>query len=179
MSAISSAPADRRRVFWTTQPDACGSGEACGADCGQAGLALAALSNGSRSIVNADWVRGLALNILLTDGRMPDNRCGWRPGAQGGHWSESFRKDGQKIGTTVRSIPAKGSIRESIALVRAQLIADMAKLVKLKIAQDVIVETEYLGGNKMAATITIIAPDGVSTSVGLSGTRTTNAWAWK
>jgi phage gp46-like protein len=121
----------------------------------------------------------LVLNILYTDGRKPDTACGFRPGTQGGHWSESFRTDGQKIGTLVRNLPKSSSVRDSVALTRATLIADLNKLILMGVAQTINVTTEYLGGNVMAADIDIIAPDGTTARVGLTGKRNANAWVWK
>lgn len=204
MSTCTTASVDRRRVFWTTQPDACGSAPDCTTDCGRAGLRLTSSLCGAaacdccpppaedltcsttlaaralvpRSIVTTGWVRSLVLNILQTNGKLPASSCGFRPGAQGGHWSESYRTDGQRIGTLLRNIPASQSILKSIALIRAQLQADLARLVVIKIAQKVTVETTYLGGNVMRVDISIIAPNGTQIAVGLSGKRSTVSWAW-
>lgn len=173
-----------QRIFWTTQPGACGSGAECGVDCGRSGLSVveagAAVGEAlpPRTILTSDWVRSLALNILQTNGRSPDTACGYRPGSQGGHWSESFRKDGLKVGTLLRGLPSSASIRDSIVLIRATLIAELHRLVKMNIAKSVEVDVEYLGGNTMSATISIIAPDGTVSRVGMTGARNTNAWAW-
>lgn len=167
----------QRRRFWATQPDVCGTSVDCGAECSVSGLSLIS-SGGGKTIVTSDWVRGLALNILLTDGRSPDKPCGYRPGSQGGHWSESFRTDGEKIGTLVRKLPSAASVRESVALVRATLTAELQRLVTVGIAKSVTVDATYLGGNRMAATINIIAPDGTIVRVGMTGARNSNAWAW-
>lgn len=195
------ANSDRRRTFWTTQPGACGSEAGCATDCGTPGLQLTSSSCGrlrcqccpdnatdpncltpgppaGRSFVTTDWLRSLVINILLTNAKLPDSRCGYRPGAQGGHWSESFRTDGQKSGSSIRNLPKSMSIRDSVALVRATLKSDLAKLVKMGVAQSVEVTAEYLGSNLMSATIEIIGPNGIGAKVGLTGDRSANAWAW-
>lgn len=194
--------ADRRRTFWTTQPGACGSEPGCVGDCGTPGLQFTTSNCGqlrcnccpdpavnpecppgerpipSRSIVTSDWVRSLVINILMTNAKLPDTRCGYRPGAQGGHWSESFRTDGQKSGSAIRNLPKSMGIRDSVALVRATLKADLAKLVKMGVAQSVEVTAEYLGNNLMSADIEVVGPNGTGSKVGLTGNRNGNAWAW-
>lgn len=164
---------DRRRRFWTTQPDICGAQQSCGESCANPGLQLI-----GSSFVTDEWVRSLAINILMTDGRKEDIPCGYRPGSQGGHWSESFRQDSQPIGSTIRDMPNAPSIRQSVALARAKLQNDLARLVNMGLAQSVNVETRYLGGNLMSADITITAPDGTNSRVGLTGARNSNTWAW-
>lgn len=203
---ISCAPpagAERRRTFWTTQPNACGVVGSCGAECGVVGLALtqgncgrqgcsccpspadrpdcppASRPPAPRTFVTTDWVRSLVLNILLTDGKSPNSKCGFRPGGQGGHWSESFRKDGQKIGSLVRKIPKSPGVRESVALVRATLLSELSRLVTVGIAKSVAVDAQYLGANTMRADIDILAPDGTTVRVGMTGDRNANAWAWR
>jgi phage gp46-like protein len=184
--AICASPSQSRprRTFWTTQPGACGQAADCGADCGRSGLSVveAGPAEGEglppRTILTNDWVRSLALNILQTDGRAPDSACGYRPGGQGGHWSESFRKDGQKVGTLLRTLPSSSSIRDNINLVRATLVSELNRLVVMGIAKTITVDAEYLGGNRMSADISIIAPDGTTARVGMTGARNSNAWAW-
>lgn len=172
------ASADRRKVFWATQQDACGIDPSCGFECAAPGLSLEEQDAGT-TIATNDWVRGLVLNILGTDGRKPDTACGYRPGAQGGHWSDSFRGDGRRAGTLVRNIPTSISIRDSVALARATLEADLSKLVNMGVAQKVSVTAAYVGGNVMTATVDIVGPNGVVSRVGLTGQRSPNAWAWK
>lgn len=199
---------DRRRGFWATQPAACGSDpDPCreGAECGRPGLQLTSSHCGRyhcsccpapaeapeclgalrapaasipRSFVTSDWLRGLILNILYTDGKNDNTPCGYVPGTQGGHWSESFRKDGQKIGTLVRTIPPQASIRDSIALIKARMVADLNRLIVMKLVSSVVVNTSYLGGNRMLAEIIITGQSGETTRVGLTGARLQNSWVW-
>lgn len=200
--AIPGSAADRRRTFWTTQPGACGSDPSCTGDCGRPGLQYTTSGCGRlqcqccppptvdttcppgeqtpqpRTFVTSDWVRSLVLNILLTNARLPNTACGYRPGAQGGHWSESFRTDGAKSGSNIRNLPKSMNIRDSVALAKATIEADLAKLVKMGIAQSVTVTAEYLGSNVMSADIEIMSPTGIGTRVGLTGNRNGNSWAW-
>lgn len=197
-----SSGTDRRRTFWTTQPGACGSEMSCATDCGTPGLQLTESNCGRascqccapatyipscpdapraptpRSFVTTDWLRSLVINILMTNAKLPNTKCGYRPGAQGGHWSESFRTDGQKSGSSIRNLPKSMSVRDSMALARATLKSDLAKLVNMGVAQSVEVSTEYLGSNLMSANIEIVGPDGLGSKVGLTGNRNSNVWAW-
>lgn len=178
-TCTTTATADRRKQFWSTQPNACGQQPGCVSDCGMPGLELVENTDDSATIATNEWVRGLVLNILGTNGRKPNRACGYRANAQGGHWSDSFRTDGFQAGTLVRDLPTTVSIRDSIAMARAQLQADLQKLVGMGIAQKVVVVTSYLGSNRMSATIEIIGPSGTTSTIGLTGQRNTNAWVWK
>lgn len=168
-------PLERRRPFWTTQPAACGSqADTCGGyDCGRPGLQL----DGS-SFVTSDWLRSLVINILHTDGRQPDTRCGYAPGTQGGHWSESFRSDGQKIGTTIRNIPPQASIRDALSLIKAKMISDLNRLIMMKLVAKIDVATSYLGSNRVRVDIIVIGQSGETTRVGMIGDRLRSSWVW-
>lgn len=166
-----------RKPFWVTQPDACGSDEYCRQSCGVSGLKFVDNDEG-RTIDTTAYVRGLALNILLTNGRKQDSVCGHKPGSRGGHWSDSFRKDGGTSGSRVRYIPNTYSINETVGLVRAFIAADMQKLVMYGIAVSVDVEVKYAGNNRLACVITINGYGDTSTRVGVSGQRLSNSWVW-
>ena len=191
---------DRRRTFWTTQPNACGTipDDCNSADCGLPGLAfndsscnvdcccgpatldpLCSSSHKQRTIATNDWIRGLVLNILGTHGRLPNTTCGYRIGEQGGHWSDSFRKDGQSAGNLIHSVGSKKSYRDIVAAISARVQADLNKLIGLGIAKTILVTANYLGGARMNLNIDITSPDGVTSNVGLTGTRATNSWIWK
>ena len=197
------SPGSRRRTFWTTQLTACGTHDGeCNASCGSPGLSFvpvtctddicecctppdvnpqcldAAQKRLPRTFVTTEWIKSLALNILMTDARLEDKPCGYVPGTQGGHWSESFRTDNLKIGSLVRNLPFAASMRESIALVKARLIVDMTKLVTMGLATSIKVEVTYTGGRQAHADIIIYGQSGDENRVGLSGTRLNNTWAW-
>jgi phage gp46-like protein len=204
MSYCSTSPTKSRRTFWTTQPDACGiSPGNCGGQCGIPGLQLTSSNCGRyhctccpdptvpenclgslpaaatpRSIVTSDWLRSLMLNILYTNGKLPANACGYQPGSQGGHWSESFRDDGEKIGSQLRAIPATTSIQDAVRLIETTMQADLNRLVVMKLASSIKVVTEYLGGNKMKADVQVFGQSGEEVRVGLSGDRLANSWVW-
>ncbi len=204
MSFCATATNGRKRTFWATQPDACGSGtDQCGDTCGAPGLVLTSSRCGGirceccpspvvdpecgvpdlpqavpRSIVTTNWLRGLVLNILGTDGKLPDKACGYAPGVQGGHWGDSFRGDGQRSGTLIRTKPLASSVREAVNLVHAQLEADLAKLIVMRVATKVEVNTAYLGGLRMRADVIVHSPQGQTARVGVDGTRAGNDWIW-
>lgn len=207
MGQFSSASINsRRRTFWTTQPGGGGfSASECGdAACGIPSLAFnnidancghcqccpgpainptcetqaKVLRASPRSFVTNDWVRSLVLNILMTDGKLPNKACGHRPGAQGGHWSESFRTDKQKIGTLIRATPTTTSIRDAVALIKAQLVSDMSRLIVVGVASSVNVVADYIGGSRMSVNIEVVGQDGALARVGLTGKRLQNSWVW-
>lgn len=168
---------DTRRKFWSTQPEACGSEQICGDDCSVAGLNFVETAEG-RTIATNDYVRGLALNILMTNGFREDRECGYRPSTRGGHWSDSFRKDGGKSGSSFRYIPISYSINETISLIRAHLIKDMSKLIDYGVATKVDVDVTYKGRQRISAVIDIHGHGDEKTNVGMSGTRLKNSWVW-
>lgn len=178
MSCLAVA-ADRRRIFWTTQPDPCGTDRDCSGDqCGRPGLQLVA-GNGGRSFANNDFVRGLILNILLTDGRREDTLCGYRPGSRGGHWSDSFREDGARAGSTLRLTDTTGlSYRDAAALLQTIAESDLQKLVTMGVATQVKVTVSYRGRGVLFMEVQVIGQSGDVTRVGVTGTQMRNAWVW-
>lgn len=198
---------DRTRTFWTTQPDACGTGDLCGTECGRPGLSIIRthLDNcgicaccgvnpwqpfgpcptpreqSPRTIANTDWVRSLALNMLLTDARKADTSCGRRPGSLNGHWSESFVEDGTKLGTALRYIDvSQGGIRDIMVKVKVALTETLQKLVSYGVAAKVDVDVTYAGRGLISAAVDIlIVHSGMNSNVALSGSYVSNQWAWQ
>lgn len=181
-------PVGRRRIFWSTQPD-CGSVEACpGQTCGVPGLKRDAVSDCATgapvdapcaTISNAEWVRGLIINILATDARKDDTECGWRPGQRGGHWSEAYIPQGPKrIGSRIRQLPQRCAINEILNLVKAYALDDLSVLTLWGVASEIQVETRYVGNNSILLAITAIGRDAQVINVGMTATRTANAWIW-
>lgn len=169
----------RRKIFWTTQPDACGVITYCHSDCGSSGLkSYVPAGQQGRTFVNTDYVRGLALNILFTDARKEDKPCGYRPGAIGGHWSDSFRADGKRAGTNLRDLPISYSVQDSVKLIQAYMQTSLQKLVGYGVAQSVSVAVKYLGRNVFQADVDITSTDGEQTRVGVTGNRMENSWVW-
>lgn len=164
---------DRRRAFWATQVDACGVSQSCAGECGSPGLAFS-----SPGVISTDnWVRGLVLNMLMTDGRMPNTDCGYAPGAQGGHWSESYGAG--DIGTLLRKIPTTGTVRESINLITGYAQATLERLIQRGVASAVDVQSRYLGNNVMALDVTITGTGSFANArVGLSANKTAQGWIW-
>lgn len=186
--ACSTTLADRRRKFWSTQPDVCGTEDDCGYTCGNPGLAIFApdpppgeddVTKIPRTIATNDYVRGLILNILLTSARKPDIPCGYRAGAIGGFWGDSYRTDGQYSGTMIRYIPTTGSIRDAVSLIRAYAEKDMKKLITYGVATDVTVEATYAGGATVNLDIRVFGRSGDETRVGITAARMANSWVWK
>lgn len=168
----------RRKIFWTTQPDACGVESNCQSNCGSSGLKLKA-QNGGRTFATNDYVRSLALNIMLTKGRKADTACGYRPGARGGHWMDTFRNDGQLTGSQLWDLPTTYSVAESLKLIQALMQSSLQKLVAYGVAQSVDVTVTYAGGNVFSALVDIRGSDGNNSRVGVTGNRLENAWVWR
>ena len=190
--------ASRRRLFWATQPAACGETSECGIACGVPGLVH---TNGlyacgsecdithqpgcprpvlQRSILTGGWVRGLIINMLMTDGKLPDTNCGFKPGTQGGHWSESYIEGGPAvIGTLARAIQPSGTMNESIALIAAYVDATLQRLVQRGVAKSVTVTSRYLGNAKLSIDVIVVGTDDTSSKVGLLGSRLQNSWVWE
>ena len=170
---------DTRRLFWATQPDACGVTQECGNICGTPGLELQHNSTQQATISNQDWLRGLMLNMLLTDGRLPETECGYRPGARGGHWSSSYAEN-EEIGTLMRTVlPAPGrSIQQDVSLIASFAQATLQRLVQRGIAVRVEVEGTYVGNGNMTLNAVIYGQSEQRTQVGITGSRRNNAWIW-
>ena len=201
-----SFPKDLRTpTFWTTQPDACGSGEDCAGNvCGSLGLAFAkkadcalgcsccgegpAVNNDCspppfyeepKTFVNTNWLRGLALNMLNTNARRADSVCGVRPGALAGHWSESYNANGPRFGTHLRELTPKGSIRELVQAITLELQTTLGKLVTYGVATKVDVAVVYRGNATVSADATLYTTSGLTEMVGLTAKKTGNTWAWQ
>lgn len=169
----------RRRIFWVTQPEACGVVSDCHAECGSSGLrSFVPEGQQGRTFDTTEFVRGLAINILFTDARKESRNCGYNPGAIAGHWSDSFRDDGQRAGTNLRDIPAQKSVADSVKLIQATMQFSLQKLVSYGVARSVSVAVKYAGGNNFIAETEIIGMDGKTSKVGVTGTRMPNAWVW-
>lgn len=202
MSTCNYASADRRRTFWTTQPCLDTEPGRCGTYCStEAGLILTTgcaepsmLDNvcpatepvcvtipdceKPRTIVTTEWVRGLALNMLLTDGRMPDTKCGVRPGSVGGHWSESFMTKGKPVGTQIRRLRATTSVADAKLLVKTYAEATLKKLLDYGVATSVVAEVTYRGANVFGLSIEIYGTGGERATVALSALRSDNSITW-
>ena len=202
MAACVQTARDKRSHFWTTQPtaggvemthDSCGTPHPCGVaglvvqplydDCDQQQLGCYADADGSRprpkligaSIATNDFVRGLALNILLTDQqRQPIGACRPTPGKRGGYWADAYRANRLKTGTRLRQLPAAGSIVDLVKLAQQYAQADLQKLVTYGVATTVVVTTSYLGGGAIALKVEI---DGDIT-VSVTGQKSANEWFW-
>lgn len=177
--AVCSVPAaTRRKKFWATQPDSCGRNEVCGNECGQPGLLFMA-SGTSKTISTDAWLRGLIINMLMTDGKSPDTPCGYRPGSQGGHWSESYISNGPaSVGTLLRRVPPTGSMNESMALIVAFAQETLGRLVSRGVAEVITVAGKYLGQGRMQLDVTVQGRGNENVNVGVIAKRLANGWVW-
>jgi hypothetical protein len=180
----------RRRIFWTTRAEACGSYQVCGTECAIPGLSYKNVDAlypappifpgdaGYRTISNDEWLQGLILNILNTRART-DARCP-TPAAVYGHWSESYRSDGLYIGSTLWNAAEKSYTRtaDAVKAVRAAVLADMGKLIALGIATDVDVDAVYRGSNSVTVTVVVTTSTGRS-SINLAGSFVSETWVWR
>lgn len=189
----------RRRLFWSTQPDSCGDYDICGYNCGKPGLSYEddqgnkcgceccppatvdpsclPFASNQITIATNDWLRGLIINMLYTDGRKEDTPCGYAPGSQGGHWTESYINT--KIGTLLRDLPLSGSITEQLNLVAAYAQSSLQRLVDYGVATSVEVKATYQGGLTALLDIQVFGRGGVGNArVGISGQSSPNGWVW-
>lgn len=170
---------DRRKLFWVTQPDACGDVQSCGTSCGKPGLKTIDTEQG-RTISTEEFVRGLAINILGTDGRKDATGCGFYPGNRGGYWADSFRTDNGQSGSLFRFVKSGGRINDDINTMRAVIVRDLNKLVNpYGVAISVDVTLTYVGRGIAQLDAKIVGRDGKTTAVGMTGSRLVNGWVWK
>jgi phage gp46-like protein len=206
MSQCLVATAAQLPHFWTTQPDACGAtieADNCGGEglCGAPGLSLVpvysecnplgcysqivggVVTKPAPALIGAsfatnDFIRSLALNILLTDAtRKPSAACGVTIGRRGGYWADSFRTDGQYTGSYLRQLPAVGAMAQLAGLAQQYAQRDLQKLVAYGVATSVSVTATYLGGGTIALVCVINGDTGPAT-VNLNGKVSASAWAW-
>jgi len=175
----SQTQSDRRKLFWVTQPDACGEVQSCGT-CGKPGLKVIQTPDGSRTISNEEYVRGLAINILGTDGQKAATECGFTPGTRGGYWADSFRDDGASSGSLYRFMKPSGKIKDDLAVLSSVIQRDLNKLVSpYGVAISVDVTLTYIGRGAAQLDAAIVGRNGDKTKVGMIGTRLENGWVWK
>jgi phage gp46-like protein len=168
----------RRRIFWTTRPEVCGSYILCGVECAIPGLEYEDTDDpAGRTIKNDEWLQSLILNILNTRART-DLRCP-SPAAVYGHWSESYRDDGLYIGSRLWNAASKSYIRvaDSVKAIAAAIKADMAKLIAMGVADSVDVDAVYRGRNRVDVTITAVVRNARHV-LNLSGTSASDTWVW-
>ena len=177
----------RRRIFWTTRAEACGSYTLCGIECAIPGMEYENIDApypdqgpdepGYRTIKTEEWLQGLILNILNTRART-DMRCP-TPAATYGHWSESYRDDDLYIGSTMWNAAEKSYIRtaDAVKAIAVAVRSDMGKLTAMGLAQSVEVEAAYRGNSSVAIEVTVITSTGRS-RINLSGSFVSETWVW-
>jgi phage gp46-like protein len=201
MAVCNESSPHRRRLFWATQPELCVPAFAppknlyteecpqppapvannCGFQCGRPGLQVQQMvcqDCDGATISTENWVRGLAINMLMTDGRAQDTSCGYRPGSQGGHWSESYMA-GDSVGTLLRTIPPQGRVIEAQALLTAYAKATLERMVTRGVANRIEVTTAYLGDGRFQQDIEIYGTSYGDAKVGLAASRAVNEWVWQ
>jgi phage gp46-like protein len=168
----------RRRIFWTTHPQACGDYAMCGVICSIPGLVYEEGADDGRTIATDGWLTSLVLNILNTRSRT-DVKCP-APSAVFGHWSESYRDDGLYVGSTLWNAAAKSYVRiaDNVKAIISAIRADMAKLIALGIATGVDVEGTYVAAGRVNVTVTITTTTGPS-RIDLSGSLVSETWVWQ
>lgn len=129
------------------------------------------------TIETANYVQGLALNILGTNAAQAPTFCGNIPGQRLGYWLDDVT--GNKSGSSVRYIPTSGfTISQCVQFVQMQANADMQKLVKYGVASSVTVTALYIGNATIGLKIIIEGIDDTTTVVNSTMTKLSNAWVW-
>ena len=193
MNTCNTPALGNRRTFWTWQ-DCKVFTDACGNDCTDWGLKLLCVPNTNglcdpynhkvgeqRTIQTNDWLRSLIISILGTDARRPATECGYRPGARGGHWSDSYRNGryAGTVGTSVRYLSPQGRIADAVLELKAVAEYDLQKLVTYGVATAVAVEATYIGNNMVNLVVNVSGQGSdTKTRIGLNVTRIANAWVW-
>ena len=164
------------RAFWTTRPEACGEYVMCGQSCNIPGLEYVEAPEG-RTIQTEGWLQSLILNILNTRART-DLACP-TPAATFGHWSESYRDDGMHIGSRLWNAAAKTYTRvgDAVKAIETAVKSDMAKLVIMKVADDVEVVATYHRYNRVDIEITASVRQNRHV-INLSGSLLSGTWTW-
>jgi phage gp46-like protein len=176
----------RRRIFWTTRPEACGDHDMCGYQCAIPGLEYVYIQDEvtraeiGRTISNDEWVRGLILNVLNTRARN-DRPCP-SPASVYGHWSESFFREGEwlYIGSTLWNAAEKlyARCQDAVKAIEAAIRADMGKLIAQGIIQSVVVHAVYHRQSHVDVVIDTVTSTG-RTRIDLSGAFVSESWIWR
>jgi phage gp46-like protein len=121
-----------------------------------------------------DFVRGLALNILLTDAPpLPTGGCSATPGKRGGYWADDYRTDRLYTGSRLRQLTTAGTTAALATLIGQTATQDLGKLISYGIASSIVATATYLGGGSYKLQVEI---DGQSFSV--NGSKVANDWFW-
>lgn len=179
MVACVQSSVGRRKLFWATKVDACGVAPSCLQDCGWPGFELTGPEDGPRSISTDNWLQGLIINMLMTDGRRLDTACGYNPAGQGGHWSESYVDDTYGIGTLIRTVGPGARVAQVEAQLSAYAQQTLGKLVGRGVARSVAVEVTYKSGGTFDLNASVFGMDNTTSRIGLSGQRLENGWVWQ
>jgi len=168
----------RRRTFWTTQLEACGSDFLCGRPCAIPGLIYEGDGEG-RTIITKDWLQSLILNILNTRARS-DLRCPTPAGVYG-HWSESYREDGIYVGAKFWNAAEKpyARIADSVKMIEVMVKSDLSKLVQMNVATSVDVEAVYGGSNQVIITVRATSVASGDMAINLAGAFVSSGWEWR
>ncbi len=177
------APAGRRRLFWTFQQHCAHDEGVCGEDCAIPAHVLNDIKDAAGNDIGgtidvANYVRSLALSILMTDNRRTTHHCPARPGRRGGHWADCLRGDGRASGSTIRDLPVGCNVQETLQHIRTALREDLNKMVVWGVASEIDVEADYDGGGSFTATALIRAFH-ENITVGVRGARLAGAWIWE
>jgi phage gp46-like protein len=133
----------------------------------------------AQGISTADWVKGLAINILLTDALMPATNCGYKPGQAGGFWGDSYAGPNQSSGSLLRKVKAGKTTAETVSAIKRQAEFDLQKLVKYGVAKSVEVDVNYSGNNLFSLVAKIFGSNNANVStVDLSGSPLANGFVW-
>jgi phage gp46-like protein len=176
-----------KRLFWSHNP--CGTRkDECGNDCSRFALRLqdkvcdtecgntSCTPNQPKTIATSDWVRGLALNILMTHGQAEDSDCGQPVGTRGAHWSDSFT--GAKSGSLLHLLPSAKNVATHVQNIQLAVDNALQKLVTYQVASSVVVVAAYVGGQRYSVDVTIYGMDTNRSAIKLNGSRLGNSFLW-
>lgn len=179
----------RRKAFWTTTPDCGDAAVLCGKRCAVPAMKYVD-ANGNNiendtfntqptTIYTGNWITSLVLNIFFTNGRLPLEECGHRPGTRGGHWADSFRTDNQTAGSLIRQIPVGIPVRQATLLVKNYAQEALQKLIINGVATAVTVDAQYQGNGLIGIDIKVTGSSGENARVGVNASRLANGWVWR
>lgn len=164
--------ADTPFKFWTTRPELDGRGVKCVPCATQSvdwqraspdemhlaeGVGVQVGDYGAFS--SRDYIRGLAINYLLTDAESMDANC-VRQITRRGWWADAWRTDGFRMGSRLWTLQWERTVSETLVKARQYAAEALQPLLEYHVASSIDVKARLAGRDTIVIDVTINGPWG-------------------